>query len=401
MKPVVCISHRSHIDETPLNFTDKSIAVIEEMLKEALAPFDLSGMVSGKRVFIKPNFVRPDYKFNPANCSDPRAVLALGKLVKQAGASRIAIGDNPGKGLSFRDSIPNIPGYEKWGEYGIDTFFYEDSEAVTDNIPGARLFTKITYPSAFRDFDVFINLAKIKMHMMVTASLGIKNLYGLLLDDDRMSHHRPDVNLKLIEILKFFPPDLTILEGIWALEGQAPICGEPVKDFNTIIAGKNPAAVDAVGASIVGIEPIEIATNRIAKSEGIGPIDLDDIEVTGAKINDVKRVLRRSVISSAGAYENCDVFELGVCAGCMNSMRHALDKLHYGDELKNFPKNTFILGIPGPYYNPLKSWEGILFLVGDCPLSAYEDRPGIIRVPGCPPHFGEIMDVMRRSLKMG
>ena len=399
MKPVVCISHRSHIDETPLNFTDKSIAVIEEMLKEALAPFDLSGMVSGKRVFIKPNFVRPDYKFNPANCSDPRAVLALGRLVSEAGAASVAIGDNPGKGLSFRDSLPNIPWQDKWKENGIETFFFEDSDAVTAKIPGARLFEEITYPSELKKFDRFINLAKIKMHMMVTASLGIKNLYGLLLDDDRMSHHRPDINMKLVEILKFFPPDLTILEGIFALEGQAPICGEPVKDFNTIVAGNNPVAVDAVGASIIGIEPIELATNRYAKTEGFGSYNLQDIEITGAKVEDVRRILRRSVISSVGAYDNCDVFELGVCAGCMNSMRHALDRLHYGKELDKFPENTYILGISGPYYNPLKTWKGDLFLIGDCILDAYGEDERIVRLPGCPPHFGEIMNMIRKSLK--
>ena len=370
------------------------------MLREALKPFNLPEIVAGKRIFIKPNFVRPDYEFNPANCSDPRAVLALGKLVKQAGASSVSIGDNPGKGLAFRDAVANIPGYETWLENGIETLFYEDSEPVIENIPDARLFQTIKYPSALKNFDVFINLAKIKMHMMVTASLGIKNLYGLLLDDDRMSHHRPDVNMKLVEILKFFTPDITILEGIWALEGQAPICGEPVKDFNTIVAGINPVAVDAVGASIIGIEPVELATNRIANAEGYGPYQLDEIEICGEKIENVQRILRRSVISSIGAYENCDVFELGVCAGCLNSIRHALDRLHYGNELYNFPVNTFISGIPGPYYNLLRSWKGRLFLIGDCPLGVYNDNSGIIKLPGCPPHFGEIMDIMRKSLKI-
>lgn len=390
MKPTVYISHRDDIPETPADFAD-SIPLIEEMLAESLGPFNIGRMVSGKRVFIKPNFVRPNYQFNPAVASDPRAVIALGNILKKAGAREIWVGDNPGVGLPFKDALKDIPWSERWPEFGIRPFFYEDSPQLEIELPDSNLFRRMTVPRKLLEFDVFINLAKIKMHMHVGASLGIKNLYGLLCDDERMTFHRQDVNRKVVEIMKRFTPDLTILEGIWALEGQAPICGEPVKDFNTIVAGINPVAVDAAGSEIIGVCPHELATTRLANAAGLGPMDLSEIEVRGAAIREVKRYLKRPVVSSMGAYPNCEVYELGAEVGTMSSLRHALDRLHYSGDLGKLPKITFVLGSPGPFYEPLEKRTGDLWLIGDDVQVAYSDVHNIFRVIGSPPHFGEII----------
>ena len=393
MNPVVYISHRDKIPETPLDF-GRSIGIIEEMLAESLRPFSIGRLVAGKRIFVKPNFVRPDYEFNPVVASDPRAVLALGKILADAGAKEVWVGDNPGVGLTFKSALKDIPWSDRWTEFGIRPFFYEDYPQLKIEMPDSSLFRRMTVPQALLDFDVFINLAKIKMHMHVGASLGIKNLYGLLCDDERMTFHRQDVNRKVVEILRRFTPDVTILEGIWALEGQAPICGEPVKDFNTIVAGTNPAAVDAVGSEIIGIEPHELATTRLAHAAGLGPMDLSEIDIKGASVGEVKRYLKRPVVSSMGAYPNCEVYELGADIGTMSSLRHALDRMYYGGDLVELPKNTFILGSPGPFYERLKEWGGDLWLIGDDISGAYGEADNIIRVPGSPPHFGVIIKAL-------
>lgn len=395
MKPQVYIAHRDSIPESPEKFTEFGYKIVEYLLHEALSPFDLKGLVNGKKVFIKPNFVRPNYRFNPAVSSDPRAVLALGKLTVEAGAREVWIGDNPGVGLTFREALSDIPGVVEWKKSGIKIFCFEDYPQVEIDLTQANLFRSMIVPEPLPGFDVFINLSKIKMHMHVGASLGIKNLYGLLCDEQRMTFHRQDVNRKVVEILQRFTPDLTILEGIWALEGQAPICGEPIRDFNTLVAGKNPVALDAVGSEIMGIAPVELATTRLAHRAGLGPLDLDEIEILGTPISKVKRYFKRPVVSSMGAYPNCEVYELGADIGIMSSLRHALDRLHYSGELAKIPLTTFVLGSPGGFYKPLKCWEGDLWLIGDEIQKAYSDSDNIIRIPGSPPHFGEIMRALQ------
>ena len=396
MKPQVYIAHRESIPETPAEFSDTSLKIVEGMLDEALSPFDIRGLVSGKRVLVKPNFVRPNYRFNPAVASDPRAVLALGKIVLDAGAAEVWIGDNPGVGLTFREALADIPRSDEWEERGFKIFCYDDHPQLEIELPQASLFRRMIVPEPLLNFDVFINLSKIKMHMHVGASLGIKNLYGLVCDEQRMTFHRQDVNRKVVEILQRFTPDLTVLEGIWALEGQAPICGEPVKDFNTVVAGSNPVAVDAVGSEIMGITPTELATTRLANRTGLGPLNLDEIELLGTPIARVKRYLKRPVVSSMGAYSNCEVYELGADIGTMSSLRHALDRLHYGGELVKIPRTTFVLGSPGGFYQPLNNWEGDLWLIGDDIQTAYPDGDKLVRIPGSPPHFGEIMRALQK-----
>jgi len=396
-KPKIYISHRDHIPESPAEFSDVSLKIVRGMLEEAFSPFALEKMIRGKSVWLKPNFVRPNYRFNPAVCSDPRAVIALGMILQDAGAKEVWMGDNPGVGLSFKDAIRDIPGAEKWERYGLKPFFYDDYEQVEIELPGAKLFRRMTVPRKMLEFEVFINLAKIKTHMHVVASLGIKNLYGLLSDKQRMTFHRQDVNLKVVEIMQRFTPDLTVLEGIWGLEGQAPICGEVVKDFNTIIMGENPLAVDAVGCEAMGIAPQELATNRIAYQKRFGPIDLADMELLGTPIEKGRRYFKRAVVSSMGAYSNCEVYELGADIGAMSSLRHALDRLHYAGELEKLPKNTFVLGAPGDFYQPLTEWEGDLWLIGDAAAGIYREGDKIIRVPGSPPHFGEILQALKNK----
>lgn len=399
-KPLINITRADFIPEEPGNFSHRSLDIVKSLLIETLHPFGIDKLFSGKSVFLKPNFVRPDYVFNPAVASDPRAVLALGLIIEEAGAKEVFIGDNPGVGLKLKDAMSNIPWSDKWTEYGLIPFFYEDYPQVEIELPAAKMFRKMIIPSKMLEFDIFVNLAKIKTHMHVIASLGIKNLYGLLPDSQRMTFHRQDVNRKVVEILQRFTPDLTVLEGIWALEGQAPICGEPVKDFNTIVAGTNPAAVDAVGCQIMGISPVELASNRLAHQAGIGPVDLSEIEVVGVPVEKARRYFKRAVVSSMAAYPNCEVYELGADIGTMSSLRHALDRLHYGGDLAKIPQNTFILGTPGHFYEPLSEWNGDLWLIGDAVQNAYMDSDKIIRIPGSPPHFGEIIRAMKnRYLK--
>ena len=334
--------------------------------------------------------VGDDDLFGDIHPDDPaRALLLQTPMPHSSDAGRIYV--PLGVGNHVDHQLVVAWALEKLGGALDTVFFYEDYPQLKIDLPDSNLFRRMTVPQPLLDFDVFINLAKIKMHMHVGASLGIKNLYGLLCDDERMTFHRQDVNRKVVEILRRFTPDLTILEGIWALEGQAPICGEPVTDFNTIIVGKNPVAVDAVGSEIIGVSPQELATTRLANAAGLGPMDLSEIDIQGTGVGGVKRYLKRPVVSSMGAYPNCEVYELGADIGTMSSLRHALDRMHYAGDLEELPDNTFVLGSPGSFYEPLEKWEGDLWLIGDDVQNAYGDADNIFRVPGSPPHFGEII----------
>jgi uncharacterized protein (DUF362 family) len=50
----------------------------------------------------------------------------------------------------------------------------------------------------------------------------------------------------------------SLVDGVVAMEGNGPVGGNP-KSVGTLIAGENPAAVDAVAARIMGFDPMKLA----------------------------------------------------------------------------------------------------------------------------------------------
>lgn len=61
---------------------------------------------------------------------------------------------------------------------------------------------------------------------------------------------------------------------------------------NVIIAGAKGPAVDAVGASVMGFDPLALGYLREMERRGFGSGDLDSIWVRGSEIEEAKRAFR-------------------------------------------------------------------------------------------------------------
>jgi len=66
-------------------------------------------------------------------------------------------------------------------------------------------------------------------------------------------------------------------------------CGMLVRKMDLIIAGTNPLATDIVAASIMGFKPRQIPTFTWANKAGMKPARLNEIEVRGEKLENVRR----------------------------------------------------------------------------------------------------------------
>lgn len=67
--------------------------------------------------------------------------------------------------------------------------------------------------------------------------------------------------------------------------------------MNLIIASTDPVAVDAVGAAVMGVSPLEVKHLLLSEKKGLGTCDLEKIEIVGESIERVKRKFRRSFAS--------------------------------------------------------------------------------------------------------
>lgn len=381
------------VPESPTTYTEKSLELVRGLVTEAVAACcDLPGLVRGRKVLLKPNLVRPDPNNPCAVVTDERVLLAMVSLVRDAGAARVLVGDNPGYGLSLFEAVACLPDFTgRVAAAGGELIFFDRDPPVPVDNPGAFVFDPVLLPRALLDADVLIDLPKMKTHVHTLVTLGIKNLYGLVCDRERMFCHRNDINAKVVDVLRLVRPALTVVDALWAVQGQAPLSGAAVPDMNVIAAGRDVCAVDTVCADLMGIGAHEVAMLRLAGQEGLGETDLAAIEVVGADPAALRRPFARPVIGCAGAYAAVRVLEGGACSGCLSALRHALDKLASEGAFAGREPVTLYVGVPMPERRNFRTVVGERWCFGACaaPL-AYDTHAlaGTARcIPGCPPHI--------------
>ncbi len=157
-------------------------------------------------------------------------------------------------------------------------------------IPNGDALKDITVPRLVTE-SAIISAAKMKTHMATKVTLGMKNMFGLLPDKLKFKFHARGISKVIVDINTVLKPQLTVIDGFVAMEGKGPTDGSPV-NMNLIIAGKDAVATDSTCARVMGIDPHEISHIRTAHQKGLG--NIDDIEILGSKIEDVRRVFKRS-----------------------------------------------------------------------------------------------------------
>lgn len=250
---------------------------------------------------------------------------------------------------------------------------------VEVTIPNATVMARTRLPKMVLDADAVIYLPKLKTHYISGMTAAIKAAHGLQITEDRAKYHRQDLNHKLVDLLRAIKPRLAIVDAILAMEGQGPVAGTPVQ-FNVIVAGADVVAVDTVCASIMGFDPFEIPTTRIAYRDGLGEADLNKIVIRGNSIDDVKRSFKRCDRTIEGVHPRIETFVGGTCPGCQTSARGFIDMVLQHGWAEKFNKMSIITGLD---VNLAREPSGeIVFVLGDCAKN-HADK-GIF-IPGCIP----------------
>jgi uncharacterized protein (DUF362 family) len=390
-KTRVSVIHRESIPGTPGNYNEESVRVVYGMLKEAIDAVGGIGSVikSGDKVVVRANAcwaVKPDSGMT----ADPRVVEAFMRLIRDETRPReIVVADRSSIGADTAESfeVSGIKAAALRG--GADRVLpLEQDTRVKVEVPDPMvLFRPVYLPKTMLDADVLIYLPKMKVHKLTLISLAMKMNQGSLDWYDAIRNHRADMHQKMVDMLKLLRPHLSIVDALWPMQGQGPGSPYPedlIKNFNVIVAGKDPVAVDTVGATLMGFEAKhDVPMLRAAEMKGMGVATLNDIDVYGASIEKLKRPFRRGNIHLIGLHPKIDVYMGGACDGCLHFTRTGLDVYLANPKLiEEVDKITFILGrdaeIPEKLdHNPPKSY---VFVVGDC-SDKYRDR-GIF-LPGC------------------
>jgi len=240
----------------------------------------------GEKVLLKPNLLSPK-TVEKAVTTHPMVVKAIGELVKEAGG-RPYIWDSPSIGsttwVAKKSGISQIA-----DEINIPVL--EDKEIVTLNAPKDFIFTSFEIAKNVLDADLIINIPKLKTHSMMTLTLAVKNLFGVIPGFRKARWHLIAGNKffarMLIELYLLVKPKLNIIDGRVGMEGNGPGNGIP-KKIGLIAASFNALALDRVLVEVLNLDPEIVPTLKEAKRSDLEGWELNKIDIMGYPIDSVK-----------------------------------------------------------------------------------------------------------------
>ncbi|NWF86225.1 DUF362 domain-containing protein [Candidatus Bathyarchaeota archaeon] len=261
-----------------------------EPVFRALDLIDYESALSGwDKILIKVNFITVE-TWDTGATTDPIVVEALIKKLKNLSVQIFVVESDAT--MTNADKAFEVTGMkEMCKRNGVQCLNLRHmKDRVKIDIPNGEALKSIKVPRIVTD-SAIISAAKLKTHMSTTVTLGMKNMFGLLPDKFKGKYHAKGISKVIVDINTVLKPALTVIDGFVGMEGQGPTGGTPVK-MDLIIAGKDVVAVDATAARVMGFEPLEIVHIHKAYKKGLG--NIDNIEVLGSKLDDVRRVFKRN-----------------------------------------------------------------------------------------------------------
>lgn len=343
---------------------------------------------SGNTVIIKPNLVAPRPPESGAT-TDPRVCKAIADMVQELGA-RPVIAESSFVGLDTEEAIL-AAGYDGLRSKGYEVMDLKQKgiPKVTVPVPGGTVLKEVSLPKVIVDADVIISVPKMKTHDQAGVTLAVKNMKGVLSDPwKRKFHHTLGVFESTAELLMVAKPSFAVVDGIIAMQGLGPAFGEPL-EMDLIIAGRDAVAVDAVTCAVMGFDLQECGCIREAAELRLGIGELNEIEVVGEAVADVKCRFKRSDEAIAEAITFPPGLNILVgektCSGCRSQILSTLFDLKEADLLENAAGWTVACGL-------LEELPDVprdrLLLVGAC-LARFKDEGSF--VVGCPPNSRDVI----------
>lgn len=261
---------------------------ITETIESILTSFaDVLPASKTGRILIKPN-LHMDLNSLMGNTTDLRILSDLIRLLQKRGYKNLIVGEGTNCGMHRF----NIDVYSRLGVtdlvsyYGVEFVDFNKSNGIEIELSGN---TKARVADICLENDCFIDVPKIKTHRLVALSVCLKSLVGCFVRMDKRKIHL-HIDQQIVKMNEIIKPDLYIVDGLIAKQGQGPAWGEPVR-LDTLIAGTDPFLLDAFCAWFTGFEYNEINYLKLAMERNI-----IDQELLDAIRNSVEQIPLKKAI---------------------------------------------------------------------------------------------------------
>ncbi|MCX5858742.1 MAG: DUF362 domain-containing protein [Proteobacteria bacterium] len=259
---------------------------------------ELPGDFKGKKVLVKPNILGAHAPEKGVD-THPAIVREVVKQLQAQGAE-VWVGDNSGVG-----------GYGANERSAKASGIMEAASGCYRNI--AQSGKEIAFKSRFGDklivsrevleADLVISLPKFKTHALTVLTGAVKNTFGYAVGGEKSRLHLRaatfnDFGEAVVDVFQVRPPDLSIMDGVVAMEGYGPNNGT-LRKVGKLLVSRDAVALDRVMAEMAGAPVEEIPFLKVAGDRKLGETDLKRIEIEGKldRIPDFRLPISPAIVS--------------------------------------------------------------------------------------------------------
>lgn len=257
---------------------DYDVSEIKRIIKEGIREIGIN--LNNKKVLIKPNLLS-DMEPKRHVTSQKEFFIALFDILSGYNCT-IFVGDSPAL----------VKGYDVLKKLKIlDEIKRYNAKVVEFKGMGKKYIW-----NGVKDFDLIINLCKLKTHSLMTYTGAVKNLYGFIPGKTKALlhpiHPNPTSFGKLLYgIYEEIRPRINIIDAIVSMEGNGPSNGT-LRKTGFIGVSDDALALDLVVLDLINFK--KTALQKIAKEKNTvlldkkGNLNYKNIMVTGDKIEKIK-----------------------------------------------------------------------------------------------------------------
>ena len=376
--------------------SDYNPSLIEEIIKEGLNEFGLSSKATG-RITIKPNVVMAHQKITPYAFTRPEFLDGVLRALEngKTDESKIVIAEKCGAGVPTSRMFRKAGYYNLRRNHRVKLLPIEESKKKTVPLQKGKVHKKIKTAREIVDNDFLLYTPKLKGNLLSHGLTGaVKLNIGILLDKERMWNHNYNLDEKIVDLLEAGYPDFIATDAIEISLGGNHLT-QHKRDLGIILMAKNPVAHDAVCAHIFNLDPKKINHLSIAHERGYGPLNLDEIEISGdISLDDIKQKTKSWDVGFIKVDEaDCNIkvisgepYCTGGCHGVFLDWLYMF-KDRKPDLWKNLPDWTVIIG---KYKGDVNADR--VMIIGSCSeVQGKVNARKIRRIKGCPPRHKDLV----------
>lgn len=232
---------------------------------------------SGDDVIVKPNICVAYHTYEYAATTNPWVVAELVRMCIEAGARRVRVMDQPFGGTA-EEAYKRSGIQEQVAAAGGMMEVMSRFKFISTPIPDGRDLREWEFYDDVLKADVVIDVPIAKTHGLARLTLGMKNLMGVI--NNRSAMHR-DLGQRVADIASRVRPQLTVIDAVRMLMANGPSGGNlnDVRQADTLVVSTDIVAADAMGATLFGLRPEDLACVPAGVRMGLGRSDLQNLAI--------------------------------------------------------------------------------------------------------------------------